>query len=223
MELFDGQQRGVSIRECARQLGVSDTAVRKATAAGRCAKLADGTVDVEAVRLGMSLTANPFRGGPRQAGVVGTLPLQSPVSSFTAEMAAEPAARAPAVPPMQPSAFHAAPSAPSAAQRTGAEQQTALLTARLTTEQTRAEREQIELAQLKGTVVELAPVMRAVVDAMVAARAEIMSLPDRLTPIVTPETDAGKIYAAIEAEVLRVCTAMQDKLSRLAARQETSE
>lgn len=212
MELFDGQSQGVSIRECARQLGVSDTAIRKAIDAGRCSRLANGMVDVEAVRLGMSSTANPFRGGQRKAGVVGTLPLQTVVSAAGVPMPAAQAVQAPA-----PAAQAPAPS-PAAAKSTatGLEKQTALLDARLSTEQTRAERESIELAMLKGTVVEAAPVLRGVVDAMVAARSEILSLPDRLTPIVTPETDAGKVYAAIESEVQRVCQALQDKLNRLA-------
>lgn len=195
MELFDGQPTGVSIRECARQLGVSDTAIRKAIKAQRCSTLADGSVDVEAVRAGMNMSANPLRGGQRQAGVPGGPQTQATVSGADA--------RADAAPPAGP--------------KIGSENQTALMAARLSTEQSRAEREAIELAQLKGTVVELAPISRAVVDAMVAARGEIMSLPDRLTPIVTPETDTGKVYAAIETEVQRICAALQLKLANLAA------
>lgn len=196
--MFEGQSTGVSIRECARQLGVSDTAIRKAIALGRCAKLPDGTVDVDAVRAGMAGTANPFRGGKRQAGIVGTPQTFPPLDAPDAPRAAAPA----------PAAHAPVP--------TASDKQAQLLTARLSSEQTRAEREAIELAQLKRTVVELAPIVRAVTDAMVEARSAIMSLPDRLTPIVTPETDAGKVYAAIETEVLRVCTALQAKFARMA-------
>ncbi len=204
MELFDGQSTGVSIRECARQLGVSDTAIRKAIALGRCAKLLDGTVDVDAVRAGMAGTANQFRGGKRQAGTVGTPQTFPPLDAPEAPRAAAPG---PAAAPKAPAA--------QAAVSEAAAKQALLLSARLSTEQTRAEREAIELAQLKGTVVELVPMVRGLTDAMVEARSAIMSLPDRLTPIVTPEADAGKVYAAIESEVLRICGELQAKFARL--------
>lgn len=41
---------GVSVRECARQLGISDTAILKAIKAGRCTRHSGSSVDVEAVR-----------------------------------------------------------------------------------------------------------------------------------------------------------------------------
>jgi hypothetical protein len=78
---------GVSVRECARQLGISDTAILKAIKAERCARHPDGSGDVEAVRLGMNLTADPLRGGQRQAGVFGTVPV-APVVAASAELAA---------------------------------------------------------------------------------------------------------------------------------------
>jgi hypothetical protein len=184
---------GVSVRECARQLGVSDTAILKAIKAGRCTRLEDGSVDVEAVRLGMSSTADPFRGGQRQAGVFGAVPV-GPVVSAQEET---PPASAPSS-PSEPTAKAAA--------------QSPLLDARTLTEQARAERSAIDLAKLKGTVAEIEPMTRAVYDAMVSARSELLALPDRLTPIVTPETDAGKVYTMIEAEVARVCDTLRDKL-----------
>jgi hypothetical protein len=193
---------GVSVKECARQLGVSDTAIHKAIRAERCQKHADGSVDVEAVRLGMALTADPLRGGQRQAGVFGEASTGSAVSL-----------------PGEPSLFGsegeaAAPAAPAAADTTRGHRP--LLDARTLTEQARAEREQIELAKLKGTLAEIAPMTRAVHDAMVAARSELLSLPDRLTPLVTPEQDPGKVYGLIETEVQRVCQTLQDKLTQMA-------
>lgn len=191
---------GVSVRECARQLGVSDTAIHKAIKAGRCERHVDGSVDVAAVSKGMSLTADPFRGGQRQAGVFGELPMGTTVEALdvespaapanpAAEQVAEPVAAPAKVPVYSP-----------------------LLDARTQTERTRAERNQIELARYKGTVAEIEPMTRAVYDAMVSARSELLSLPDRLTPLVTPETDAGKIHTMIEAEVTRVCDTLRDKL-----------
>lgn len=187
---------GVSVKECARQLGVSDTAIHKAIRAERCQKHADGSVDVEAVRLGMALTADPLRGGQRQAGVFGEASTGSAVSlpgelPFTAPETVAPAADS-------------------------GRGHRPLLDARTLTEQARAEREQIELAKLKGSVAEIAPITRAVHDAMVAARSELLSLPDRLTPLVTPEQDPAKVYGLIETEVQRVCQTLQDKLIQMA-------
>lgn len=187
---------GVSVKECARQLGVSDTAIHKAVKAGRCEKHTDGSVDVESVRLGMALTADPLRGGQRQAGVFGEASTGSAVS----------------LPGDLP--FHASEvTAPAAESGRG---HRPLLDARTLTEQARAEREQIELAKLKGTLGEIAPMVRAVHDAMVAARSELLSLPDRLTPLVTPEQDPAKVYSLVEQEVQRVCQTLQDKLAQMA-------
>lgn len=194
---------GVSVRECARQLGVSDTAIHKALKAGRCTRHPDGSVDVEAVRAGMNLTADPLRGGPRQAGVFGAVPLVPAVAPAVAA-----AGIAPAPLPDPDPRPHTPTHAP-------------LLAARTLTEQTRAAREQIELAKLQLTVAEVEPMTRAVHDAMVAARSELLALPDRLTPLVTPETDTAKVHAMIEAEVLRVCEALRDKLQRHAAQTPT--
>jgi hypothetical protein len=154
---------GVSVKECARQLGVSDTAIHKAIRAERCQKYPDGSVDVEAVRLGMALTADPFRGGQRQAGVFGEASTGSAVS----------------LPGELPLYMPEAVQAPAAETGRG---HRPLLDARTLTEQARAEREQIELGKLKGTLAEIAPMTRAVHDAMVAARSELLSLADRLTP-----------------------------------------
>ncbi len=186
---------GVSVKECARQLGVSDTAIHKAIKAERCQKHPDGSVDVEAVRLGMALTADPLRGGSRQAGVFGEASTGSAVS----------------LPGELP--FNVPEAAPAAESSRG---HRPLLDARTLTEQARAEREQIELAKLKGSVAEIAPITRAVHDAMVAARSELLSLPDRLTPLVTPEQDPAKVFGLIESEVQRVCQTLQDKLVQMA-------
>lgn len=189
---------GVSVKECARQLGVSDTAIHKAIKAGRCEKHADNSVDVEAIRAGMSLTADPFRGGQRQAGVFGSLPM-GPVVDASDDAAPTKVAD------LQASTAPAEKSNP----------QKSLLDARTLTEQSKAEKSQIDLAMLKGTVAAIEPMTRAVFDAMVSTRSELLSLPDRLTPLVTPETDAGKIHMMIESEVTRMCDTLRDKLQLL--------
>jgi hypothetical protein len=187
---------GVSVKECARLLGISDTAIHKAIKAGRCEKNADGSVNVEAVRVGMALTADPLRGGQRQAGVFGEAETGSAVS-LPGEL------------PLQ------MPEPAAAATDTGRGHRP-LLDARTLAEQARAESMQIELQKLKGTLAEIAPMSRAVHDAMVAARSELLSLPDRLTPLVTPEQDPAKVYGLIETEVQRVCQTLQDKLTQMA-------
>jgi hypothetical protein len=192
---------GVPVKECARLLGISDTAIHKAIKAGRCQKHPDGSVDVEAVRLGMALTADPLRGGQREAGVFGEAMTGSAVS-LPGEL--------PLLLPDAPPAGQAGPAPESGRGHRP------LLDARTLTEQARAEREQIELAKLKGTVAEIEPMLRAVRDAMVSARSELLSLPDRLTPLVTPEQDPAKVYGLIETEVQRVCQTLQDKLAQMA-------
>lgn len=189
---------GVSVKECARQLGISDTAILKAIKAERCVRHADGSVDVQAVSQGMSLTADPFRGGQRQAGVFGAVSMGSAVETSD-----------------EASLFSVAPSRPAEVIAPKANAHTPLLDARTRTEQSKAEKSQIDLAILKGTVAEIEPMTRAVFDAMVATRSELLTLPDRLTPIVTPETDAGKIHMAIETEVMRICDTLRDKLQLL--------
>lgn len=198
MGLSDSSPKGVSIRECARQLGISDAAIRKAIKIGRCAKLDDGTVDVDAVRSGMSATANPFRGGQRQAGVFGEVQIGA-VLEASDDMAPQTVSKAPA---------SSAPSEKPSAHKP-------LLDARTLSEQTKAEKNQIGLAMLKGTVAAIEPMTRAVFDAMVSTRSELLALPDRLTPLVTPESDAGKIHMMIESEVMRMCDTLRDKLQLL--------
>ena len=188
---------GVSVKECARQLNISDTAILKAIKAGRCERHSDGSVDVQAVSQGMSLTADPFRGGQRQAGVFGAISLAAGVDA--------PVDAVQASAPHQPIESAAARINP----------QVSLLEARTLTEQNKAEKSNIDLAKLKGTVAEIEPMTRAVYDAMVSTRSELLSLPDRLTPIVTPETDAGKIHMMIEVEVTRMCDTLRDKLQLL--------
>lgn len=188
---------GVSVKECARQLNISDTAILKAIKAGRCERHPDGSVDVQAVSQGMSLTADPFRGGQRQVGIFGAMPM-GPVVEASADTG-------PVVVSHQP----VEPAAPKA------NAHTPLLDARTRTEQSKAEKSQIDLAILKRTVAEIEPMTRAVYDAMVSTRSEMLSLPDRLTPIVTPETDAGKIHMMIEVEVTRMCDTLRDKLQLL--------
>ncbi|MDP3650515.1 MAG: hypothetical protein Q8R67_02420 [Rhodoferax sp.] len=146
----------------------------------------------------MSATANPFRGGQRQAGVFGEVQIGA-VLEASDDMAPQTVSKAPA---------SSAPSEKPSAHKP-------LLDARTLSEQTKAEKNQIGLAMLKGTVAAIEPMTRAVFDAMVSTRSELLALPDRLTPLVTPESDAGKIHMMIESEVMRMCDTLRDKLQLL--------
>jgi hypothetical protein len=203
--------KGVSIRACARALGISDTAIHKAIDAGRCVKFDDGSVDIEAVRLGMSLTADPFRGGQRHAGEFGAQ-LGSTVApgAGAAQQGVAISGHSQSDHPRASCGDTPAPSSPSA-----------LLDARTKSEQAKAEQAVIELERLKGRISEIEPMARAVEDAMILVRSELQMLPDRLTPLVTPETDPVKIHATIETEVTRICNAAHEKLSAMALASQT--
>jgi hypothetical protein len=145
---------GVSVAECARQLAalhgitITDMAIHRAIKAGRVPRHPDGSVDVEAVRLGMQLTADPTRGGQRQAGVVGVMG-GSPLLMVGDRGAAD----------IQPSAT-----------ATIADAQLQLLQARATGETALAQRRTLELSQMMGRVAEVEPMLRAVQDVVIAAR-----------------------------------------------------
>ena len=185
--------KGSSIRQCSRELGISDTAIHNARKDGRLtsAFYDDGSVDIEAVRKAMNETADPTRGGPRYAGVTGVVQVAPTVSAS----------------PERSQAVDAEPPA---------EDSTTLVAAKIRTENIRAKRDQLALDKEMGQVADLAPMVRAMVDAMTTAKGEILALPDRLTPLVTPETNSVKVYDLIESEVKKVCADLQDKLTRLA-------
>ena len=71
--------RITSNRELARQLGVSETAVRRAEKAGRIKREADGTWDIAKVRAQWS--GNTDQAQQRQKGGETSLPPQRPVYS----------------------------------------------------------------------------------------------------------------------------------------------
>ncbi len=68
---------GLSIRAAAKELGLSDTALRKANRQGRCTFNEDGTVDVEKVRLQLAANNDPVRGGDRRNPAPPSMPHQS--------------------------------------------------------------------------------------------------------------------------------------------------
>ncbi len=227
---------GVSVRECARQLGISDTAIHKARKAGRLpgAVYADGSVNVEAVRKCMTESADPTRGGQREAGVLGIVQAQSAVKMLDGDASLQDSAALQLgigetaeilTGTLAGGSASLSASASLAGAGVGATAPTnlpasaSLLVEKTKTERVRNIREQLALDKELGRVAEIEPMVRAVVDAMTAAKGELLALPDRLTPLVTPETNTGKVYDLIEAETKRICQSLEDKLKRMAQAQ----
>lgn len=87
---------------------------------------------------------------------------------------------------------------------------------------TKRELAEAELATMKlkealGQLVDAPSTLRAFVDVQTVARNEVLSLADRLTPLVTPEMDARKVYDMIRTETERTCETIANKVSALAA------
>lgn len=74
---------------------------------------------------------------------------------------------------------------------------------------------QLDLLDRLRKVAEVDPMIRAVVDSHTAARTEVLGLADRLTPLVTAETEARKVYDIIQAECERICDRMRQRVEQL--------
>lgn len=90
--------------------------------------------------------------------------------------------------------------------------------ARTLREQAEAEMAQIELKKARGLVLEVEPTLRAVVDAHLAVRAELLGLADRVAPLVAAETNPRRVWELINTEAERLCDRMQRAAQALAAR-----
>lgn len=88
--------------------------------------------------------------------------------------------------------------------------------ARTSREQAQAQMAQIELGKQLGTVLDAEATLRAVMDAHVAARAEIMKLPDRLAQLVAAQSNPRACFELIRAECERACKRMVDAARSLA-------
>ena len=211
--MSDDAASWVPIREAARQLGVSDTAIRKAIKAGRCQRRDDGLVQVEAIRRGMATTANPTRGGVRHAGVLGAgAALHEVWMTPAASPSDAPSQALDVLPAKEPRRIDVESELENAAA------QVRLLLARAAYESARAEREQIALAVDKREVAAIEPMVKAMTDAAVLARTMVMELPTRLGPMLAAEADPVKCFVALDDECRRVCATLADALERAAER-----
>lgn len=89
--------------------------------------------------------------------------------------------------------------------------------ARTLREQAEAELAQISLMKARNQVLDADSALRAIADANIAVRAEILALPDRLSQMVAAEVDARKVWELINAECERLCARVEEQARRLAA------
>jgi hypothetical protein len=100
------------------------------------------------------------------------------------------------------------PAAAPAAAPTEPPRSSAYHDARTQREQAQARMAQLELGRALGEVLEAEPTLKAVMDAHLAARGEIMKMPARLAQLVSVQSDAAVCYRLIEAECERACQRM---------------
>ena len=220
--------------------GCSRAYVSQLIAAGRLVLSADGKlVDVDASLERLGATADPSKAGVRE---------RWEAYRAEQSAAATPAAAAPApVQPVQPAPAAARPPAPPITAAPSAEQpaptphpsqrddaptaptaptlapapspaRSDYQDARALREKAEAEMAQIELRKIRGMVLEVEPTLRAVVDAHMAVRGELLGLADRVAPLVAAETNPRRVWELIQAEAELLCERMQRAAQQLAER-----
>lgn len=187
---------------------------------GRLVLTDDGKVDVEKSFELLGVTSDPSKAGVRErwaayrAGSEGAgtatgadaLPVSPANPAPLGEVAQltlddQPAA-APAAAPAEPprsSAYH---------------------DARTQREQAQARMAQLDLQKALGEVLQAEPTLKAVMDAHLAARSEIMKMPARLAQLVAVQSDPSVCYRLIEAECERACQRMIEAARGLAISQQ---
>lgn len=197
----------VTKTEFAAIYGCSKAYVSQLVAARRLVMDADGKrVDVEASLELLGATADPSKVGVRERWAELRAAQQETA-------AAAPAPSLPA-PPAQPTLLDdAAPPAPAAPATTARSE---YQDARTLREQAEAEMAQINVMKARGQVLEAEGTLRAIADAHISVRTELMALADRLTPLVAPETNARKVWDLINTECERLAGRVQAGAQRMA-------
>lgn len=75
-----------------------------------------------------------------------------------------------------------------------------LLESRARREQAMAELAELELAEKRGELVDVADIRKALVPKILGVRDALDTLADRLAPLLAAETDPSKVYALLKAE-----------------------
>ena len=210
----------VNKTQFAQILGCSKAYVSQLVAASRLVLSEDGKlVDVDASLELLGATSDPSKAGVRERWAEFRAAQQLAAGSAAPAAPAHPAPAvvAPAAAAAQPSLIDeptaaAAPAAAAASTPARSEYQDA----RTLREQAEAEMAQINLAKARGQVLDAEGALRAITDAQIAVRSELMSFADRLTPLVTAETNARKVWELINTECERLAGRVQAGASRMA-------
>lgn len=166
--------RMVTQSALARELNVSRQAISKLVKAGKIQQSEDGRIDFEQARLSLANTVHP---GSKTAESLGLFP----TSEVGATAGGDVARLAPADSDGEaPTSFHVARTLDM------------LERARIT----RIERRKLDLE-----VMEVESVRAVVANLLAATRDSFMQIPARLSQVLAAETDAGKVQAALQAEI----------------------
>jgi len=215
----------VTKSQFAKIYGCSKPYVSQLVTARRLVLSADGKlVNVDASLKLLDVTADPSKAGVRERwqahregrAFEGVASDAGPAAATASTAAALPSAAADAPPTgeqlrIDDQAAAAKPTAPTATEPPP----NLYRDARTLREQAEAQMAQIELAKAQGRVLEADSTIKAIVDAHVAARMEIMMMRDRLTQLVAPITDPRKVYDLITAECERACQGIQRRVNAL--------
>lgn len=87
--------------------------------------------------------------------------------------------------------------------------------ARTEREQAEAELKKLELAKQRGLIAVVEPIVKAVVDTHMTARAALMQIPERLTQQIAPVTDPVTVHTLITAECEKICSTMEKTVAEL--------
>lgn len=87
--------------------------------------------------------------------------------------------------------------------------------ARTQSEQVKAKLQELDLLERLSQVAQVAPIIKAVLDTHMGARAAVMQLPDRLSQLIAPETDPQKVHEILRLECERICDQVQRNVLRL--------
>ncbi|MEY4952036.1 MAG: hypothetical protein RL299_460 [Pseudomonadota bacterium] len=196
----------IGIREAARRLGVSDTAVHKAIKAGRV-NLAEPT-PTGRPRVAWPLVqeqwnANTDAGRRTHAG-----PRTQPPAPPPPVMSADP----PPEPPAPPPAATAAPEQPAPApepprQPTGP----SYAASRALREAYQARLAKLEFEERSGKLVDAAEVKSRAFRLARSARDALLTMPDRLAPILASSTDVQEIHRLLLEDIERTCARLADE------------
>lgn len=208
----------VSKSQFAQILGCSKPYVSQLIGLKRLALAEDGKrVDVEASLELMGATSDPSKAGVRERWAEFRAGQQLVGAAASPSVQVAPAS--PVAPAAQSSLTEDSAAAPTAAvpSTSASPARSEYQDARTLREQAEAELAQISLMKARNQVLDADSTVRAIADAHIAVRAEILALPDRLSQMVAAEVDARKVWELINAECERLCARVEEQARRLAA------